>query len=282
MTESARSRLGDPYVFGARGEACTTANRKKYARADYPSIINDCPVLTGKASKCSQCDNNGRHIYECRGFTYKCLLDAGITIEGAGATSQWNTASNWAAKGTTDDMPDLVCCLFKAKDDKMSHTGLHIGSGYIIHCSGEVKTGMLDTTWTNWAIPIGLYDKATINNAKRIKTVTILKKGSTGEAVKTLQQNLKTLGYDPGKIDGVYGTATVKAVKEFQSDHLLTVDGIAGMATQAAIDEAIKGQNNAPDGAGNTDGIFIPVEQYNRIRDNAQAILDALSEVRYR
>jgi len=40
----------------------------------------------------------------------------------------------------------------------MSHTGLHIGDGLIIHCSGEVKYGSTDdTTWTHWAIPIGLY-----------------------------------------------------------------------------------------------------------------------------
>ena len=284
VIQSARARLGDPYVFGALGEECTPANRKKYARSDYPSIINDCPVLSGKASTCTKCDNYGRHIYDCRGFTYRCLKDAGITISTVGATTQWNTEADWAAKGSTADMPDLVCCVFKRRGDKMSHTGLHIGAGYIIHCSGEVKTGYIsDTTWTDWAIPKGLYDKNTIKNAKRIKAVATLKKGSTGDAVKALQENLKSLGYDPGKIDGVYGTATVKAVKAFQQDHLLTVDGIAGMATQAAIDEAVKGGGGIPSGSPEpTEGVYLTIDQANKIKEYAQAILDALEEVRGR
>lgn len=277
---SAKSRLGDPYVFGALGEDCTPENRKKRARSDYPSIIDDCPVLSGKASKCAKCDNYGRHIYDCRGFTYRCLKDAGITISTVGATTQYNTAADWMERGkTADGMPDVVCCLFKQKDGRMSHTGLHIGDGHIIHCSGEVKTAMLEPSWTHYGVPKGLYDKKTLKEARRIKAVATLKKGSTGAAVKELQNNLKTLGYDPGTIDGVYGTATVSAVKKFQKDHGLTVDGIAGMNTQVAIDEALKGGSTPPDTG--TDAGYDD-KTLTKIRDWAQAIIDAVDEMRMR
>ncbi len=43
-----------------------------------------------------------------------------------------------------------------------------------------------------------------------------LKKGDKGTYVTRLQTRLKELGYDPGKIDGVYGTKTVAAAAEFQ------------------------------------------------------------------
>ncbi len=43
-----------------------------------------------------------------------------------------------------------------------------------------------------------------------------LKKGNKGTYVTRLQTRLKELGYDPGKIDGVYGTKTVAAVADFQ------------------------------------------------------------------
>ncbi|AMM44867.1 L-alanoyl-D-glutamate peptidase [Bacillus phage SP-15] len=68
-----------------------------------------------------------------------------------------------------------------------------------------------------------------------------LKYGSKGSAVKTLQSNLKTLGYNIGKsgVDGIYGNDTVTAVKKFQKDKKLAVDGIAGSATLAAIKKAI-------------------------------------------
>lgn len=281
VVTSAKARLGDPYVFGALGEECTPANRKRRARGDYPEIVNNCPVLSGKASSCSKCDDLGRHIYDCRGFTYRCLKDADITISTVGATTQWNTKADWMAQGkTADGMPDLVCCLFKQKGDKMSHTGLHIGDGHIIHCSGEVKTGMLEPSWTHWAIPKGLYDKKTVDAARRIKAVATLKKGSTGAAVKTLQQNLKKLGYDVGTVDGTYGTKTVAAVKAFQKDHGLTVDGIAGMATQAAIDEAVKGGEKPGNASGGQQGYFMTIDQYTDIKNSAQAILDALKEMR--
>ena len=63
--------------------------------------------------------------------------------------------------------------------------------------------------------------------------------------MKQLQTDLKTLGYDPGTIDGVYGTSTVKAVKLFQTDAKLTVDGIAGMARQSAIEVALDAKKAA-------------------------------------
>ena len=64
-----------------------------------------------------------------------------------------------------------------------------------------------------------------------------LKKGSRGAAVKTLQTELKNQGYYSGKIDGVFGNVTLKAVKDFQKKNGLKVDGIAGPLTQAKLYE---------------------------------------------
>ena len=72
-----------------------------------------------------------------------------------------------------------------------------------------------------------------------------LKRGSTGDAVKTLQENLNKLGYNCGAVDGKFGTATEKAVKLFQTDHGLTIDGIAGTQTQTALEEALKDGSKA-------------------------------------
>ena len=66
----------------------------------------------------------------------------------------------------------------------------------------------------------------------------LLKKGSTGEAVRQLQQALEDLGYDPGAVDGRFGSMTESAVKAFQADRGLDVDGIVGEITWLNIDEA--------------------------------------------
>lgn len=71
--------------------------------------------------------------------------------------------------------------------------------------------------------------------------VSTLSKGSEGEEVKQLQTNLVKLGYDIGSagIDGDFGTKTDEAVRKFQKDKGLTVDGIVGTATKAAIQKAL-------------------------------------------
>jgi hypothetical protein len=68
-----------------------------------------------------------------------------------------------------------------------------------------------------------------------------LSPGATGSEVKTLQNALKSLGYDPGTIDGNYGPSTEAAVKQFQTANGLTADGVVGPATLAKLQQALSG-----------------------------------------
>ena len=60
---------------------------------------------------------------------------------------------------------------------------------------------------------------------------TSLKVGSTGAEVRKMQNRLKELGYLKGSADGDFGAATESAVKSFQAQNGLAVDGKAGTAT---------------------------------------------------
>lgn len=60
---------------------------------------------------------------------------------------------------------------------------------------------------------------------------TLSKLGSQGDEVRRIQKKLKSLGYYKGSVDGVYGTATQKAVRSFQKNCGITADGIAGPKT---------------------------------------------------
>ena len=66
----------------------------------------------------------------------------------------------------------------------------------------------------------------------------LLKKGSSGDAVRQLQDALKALGFNPGGSDGVFGSNTEAAVKKFQQSVHITADGICGPVTWNHIDEA--------------------------------------------
>jgi peptidoglycan hydrolase-like protein with peptidoglycan-binding domain len=64
-----------------------------------------------------------------------------------------------------------------------------------------------------------------------------LRQGSTGEAVRELQVALQETGHDPGPIDGVFGPQTEAAVRAFQQDRDIAVDGVVGPVTWRNIDE---------------------------------------------
>lgn len=62
-----------------------------------------------------------------------------------------------------------------------------------------------------------------------------LRYGSRSDKVKELQQKLKRWGYYTGSIDGIFGSGTQAAVKNFQKKNGLTADGIVGPKTAAAL-----------------------------------------------
>lgn len=70
---------------------------------------------------------------------------------------------------------------------------------------------------------------------KTASAILNIKKGSQGNYVKVLQGFLICKGYNTGGLDGDFGTKTDKALRAFQSDNGLYVDGIAGKATFAAL-----------------------------------------------
>ena len=70
----------------------------------------------------------------------------------------------------------------------------------------------------------------------------LLNNGDENDRVKQLQESLIELGYDVGPwgADSIFGDKTEEAVKKFQKDFSLTVDGIVGPATEAAIETALE------------------------------------------
>ena len=142
---------------------------------------------------------------------------------------------------------------FKYSDDNSTadHTGIVVDLTATMiltvegNSGGEVKHKAYqrnDKTIVGYGHP--RYDAETATKApakEEVKTVKIempiLRKGSTGAAVKTLQRLLRQLQYVnlDGKtlliVDGSFGSNTEAAVKRYQQKHLNGVDGIVGIKT---------------------------------------------------
>lgn len=78
------------------------------------------------------------------------------------------------------------------------------------------------------------YDDVVVQNPAKTKRPT-LRRGDRGEDVVHLQTRLTAMGYGVGKIDGIFGIKTLEAVKAFQVENGLSVDGIVGVKTWAAV-----------------------------------------------
>ena len=236
--------VGWPYVFGAWGEQCTPSNRKRRKRDDHPTIVSACQVLSGKRTTCDGCKwNLPVRMFDCRGYTHWLLELVGINIAGQGCSSQWNTKANWSVRGLIGEMPmDRVCVVFTGDDKTKEHTGMYLGDGTTVECSSGVQySGKLAAKWKYYAIPAGLYDGGDVPQPTPGTDKPTLRRGSTGVYVTLLQTELINKGYDcgPKGADGIYGTKTVEAVKNFQRDNGLGVDGICGPKTWAALESSV-------------------------------------------
>lgn len=100
---------------------------------------------------------------------------------------------------------------------KGHHTCIFVGNGKHTHTIGKIGT----TTTTN---------------------TTILRKGDTGSAVKTMQTMLIACGYSCGSYgaDGDFGSDTLKALKKFQTTYKLEVDGEYGPLSKAKLEAVYK------------------------------------------
>ena len=145
--------------------------------------------------------------------------------------------------GTIDTLPEIVgLALFTD-----GHIGYYVGGGYAVEWRGFnygcVKTVVRERTWKHWAkLPFINYgDTADVQPADTV-TYTLgsrlLKKGSTGGDVKTLQELLNQLGATL-TVDGDFGSKTEAAVKAFQKKTGLKQDGKYGDLTHAALMAAV-------------------------------------------
>ncbi len=160
-------------------------------------------------------------------------------------------------KGPIDSLRDLRpgMAVFKWKPDtpaKFSdnegdfcHIGLvtSVSPLRIVHASTEgmkVKADNKIGKWKYWGI-LAAAEETALPDTPAIEADErgLLKRGSRGNDVRTLQRCLRTAGYDLA-IDGIFGRITLECVKSFQATHALERDGIVGPLTWNKLEEVCK------------------------------------------
>lgn len=83
-------------------------------------------------------------------------------------------------------------------------------------------------------------DRIYSSPATEVKKPNLIRLGGVGDEVKEIQRVLKELNYPVGTVDGIFGKNTQNAVKMFQKDVNIAVDGIVGEVTMAKLKEIDK------------------------------------------
>jgi hypothetical protein len=262
--------LGQPYWFGTTAYKCTETLQSRKA-GQYPEHYG--PSRTARyrqdvAAKkvCSDCiggakgyawSDAGKGVVESIGNdkTYNVKYGSNNCPD-KGANSMFTYAKangmDWGVIGT---LPEIVGLALH----RDGHIGYYAGNGYAIEWRGFawgcVKTKVAGRGWTHWyKLPFIQYDgRGTMTPPTTEVTLgsRLLKRGMTGADVKALQELLLQLGYRLPKYgaDNDYGAETESAVKVFQLDEDIEVDGKYGDKTHAALMAAV-----ADDDEGKPDG----------------------------
>lgn len=101
---------------------------------------------------------------------------------------------------------------------------------------GDNGNGKPTSTWAELASGVPQNNRLAYNSSR--------------EGVQQLQTQLKSMGFDPGKVDGVMGSRTKSAIRKFQDANGLTPDGIVGPRTINAL-SAMGGSNVSVPGSQN-------------------------------
>lgn len=242
--------VGQAYWMGTCCYPCTASLLESKAR-QYPSSYPQSRMSRYKADiaagkKCADCiglikgylwtREDGKLVYQLDNRPDK------------GANSMFSAAK---IKGAIDALPEISGLLLYHS----GHAGVYIGDGWAVEAqgfsTGIVKTQVSKRSWTHWYVcpymdylhadGTAITEFAKAASAQVIRSLSYQegKRMMTGSDVKELQNRMLYLGYDCGEADGYFGPLTAAAVRAFQQNHSLDVDGIVGSQTRAALQTAV-------------------------------------------
>ncbi len=251
LTDRFRQALTEKwgYIWGTAGEQWTAAKQKELEKT------TDADRAQGRAYGSKWI---GHKVADCSGlFSWAFKQLGGYMYHGSDTMfRKYCVNKGELRKGKRTDCGTLKpgTAVFVWNGKKYSHVGLYSGGDTVIEAMGTINgvttSKVTAGKWTHWGELVGVdyvntdNSEFIIQNSELYESETVkqtLRKGSKGDAVRELQTMLLKLGYDLGPcgIDGDFGKATEAAVRSFQSDHRLAVDGICGKNTWAELEKSM-------------------------------------------
>ena len=240
------------YIYGKTHDWWTADKQRNYEKAYAGDSDRELSCKYGSQWV-------GHYVTDCSGlFAWAFSSLGGKMYHGSDTMYRsWCVSKGKLSSGKRTDgqalKPGTAVFVYKSSKGKYTHVGLYIGNGIVIEAEGAkrgtVKSKVTLSKWSNWGELKGIeytasetQEQPSAPKDEETPTTSLptLKRGMKGEYVTLLQTKLVNKGYSVGScgIDGDFGSATLKAVKQFQKDNGLKVDGIVGRNTWAALESA--------------------------------------------
>lgn len=177
-----------------------------------------------------------RRVADCSGLFVWAYGEMGEKIfHGSNTIYNDYTSKTGMLYGEVEILPGTA--VFQVTEGRRTHIGLYVGDGKCIEAHGT-RSGVIESDlsdWDEWGTLAAVDYSDVEPDHVTLDSLKTLRKGDSGLTVKWLQELLLAAGHDLGKADGVFGSKTKAAVEDFQRANGLTVDGIAGKKTIAAL-----------------------------------------------
>ena len=229
------------YIWGQMGATWTEAKQKalteKYNKD--PKKYEDYKMAVEYGKKWI-----GKRVIDCSGLVRWGMLKFTISVY-HGSNSIWDKNLSHKGKITKGMALPIGAVIFTGSDTDKPHIGIYDGKEYVIEAqgtkSGVTRTKLSSVKWKYWGLMKGLTyefvpgDKSEEKHEPTLAEVyPLITKGSRKTGfVEEMQRLLIKAGYELPKYgaDGDFGNETLKALKAFQKDHGLKVDGKCGPLT---------------------------------------------------
>lgn len=250
VIERARSQVDRScYVWGAEGQDLNAmANAEKWIRAqettgDAETRSRNVVRVMTRYSKLKSKGYDPILCFDCSGFVYWALKPFGLVTGRRSAAGYYGQCG----KKTRGQLRagDL---LFVWNGSRISHVGIYAGNDRAIHCKGR-DVGVIEEAigrhgWNRYGRVKGMYDEDPVDPSAYVFT-RVLRYGMTGEDVVELKRLLIAHGYTDGitvdtESSVSFGSKTRAAVRAYQTDAGLKVDGKAGRETITALGGTFK------------------------------------------
>lgn len=231
------------YVWGANDELCVNLLNKlvemeRANHSDAEAFKNIGRTLTLLQKRLLVgCDMLKIHCADCSGLAVGFLLKNGIIKSDTSADGFYQMLKKRSIK-ISDVKPGDY--LFRGTEGKKTHIGYAVSNKWAVeskdHDVGVVKTLIAERGW-GWACRPDWYEGDEPEPEKPVLTreLKYTNPMMRGDDVCEVQEKLNAGGYNCGEVDGVFGKKTDIAVRNFQTDNGLTVDGIVGRNTAIAL-----------------------------------------------